>query len=88
MQFIDSLKQFLSIKNNFDNNLVMSVEDEERFQLSNICWICGKLFNVGGNKVKHHRHITGKYRGLAHWSYNNSLRFLQYPVKKSSCNIS
>ena len=47
----------------------MSAEYKERFQLSNICWICGKLFNVGDNKVKDHCHITGKYRGLAHWSY-------------------
>ena len=52
----------------------MSAEYKERFQLSNICWIWGKLFNVGDNKVKDHCHITGKYRGLAHWSYNSSLR--------------
>ena len=29
----------------------MSVEDEERFQSSNKCWICDKLFDVGDNKV-------------------------------------
>ena len=46
----------------------MSAEDEERFQLRNICWICEKLFDVGDNKVRDHCHITGKYRGSAHWS--------------------
>ena len=40
----------------------MSVEDEERFQSSNICWICNKLFVAGDNNVRDHDHIIGKYR--------------------------
>ena len=44
----------------------MSAEDEERFQLSNICWICDKLFNVGDDKVRDHCHTTVKYTGSAH----------------------
>ena len=33
------------IKKQFKKNLGMSEEDEERFQLSSICWICDKLFD-------------------------------------------
>ena len=44
----------------------MSAEDEENFQLSNICLICNKLFDAGDNKVRDHCHVTGKYRGSAH----------------------
>ena len=55
-------------------NLVMSAEDEERFQSSNICWICDKLFDVGDDKVRDHCHITGKYRGFAHWNCNINLK--------------
>ena len=44
----------------------MSAEDEERFQLSNKCWICDELLNAGLDKVRDHRHITGKYRGSAY----------------------
>ena len=44
----------------------MSTEDEERFQLRNICWICDKLFDAGDDNVGDHCHITGKYRGSAH----------------------
>ena len=44
----------------------MSAEDEERFQLNDICWICNKLLNVQDNKVRDHCHITGKHRGSAH----------------------
>ena len=51
----------------------MSVE-EEKFQLSNICWICYKLFDVGDEKVRQHCHITGKYRGAAHFSCNANLK--------------
>ena len=48
----------------------MSAEEEERFQLSNICWICNKLFDDSDNKVRDHCHVTGKYRVAAHWSCN------------------
>ena len=40
------------IKKHFNKNLIMSAEEEERFQLSNICWICNKLFDVSDNKVR------------------------------------
>ena len=50
MQFINSLKQFLKRiiivkkkKNHFNKNLIMSVAEEERFQLSKSCWICNKV---------------------------------------------
>ena len=54
------------IKKHFNKNLIMSPEEKERFQLSNSCWICDKLFDVGDDKVRDHCHITGKYRGAAH----------------------
>ena len=52
----------------------MSAEEEDKFQLSNICWICDKLFDVGDDKVKDHCHITGKYRDAAHCSGNVNLK--------------
>ena len=51
----------------------MSAE-EERFQFSYSCWICGKLFDVGDEKVRDYCHITEKYRGAAHWSCNINLK--------------
>ena len=61
-------------KKHFNKNLVMPAEDEERFQSSSKYWICNKLFDVGDNKVRDHDHITGKYRGPAHWSCNINLK--------------
>ena len=59
------------IKKHFNKNLIMSAEEEEeRFEQSNIFWICNKLFDVSDNKVRDHCHVTGKYRGAAHWSCN------------------
>ena len=52
----------------------MSAEDEEKFQFSNSCWICDKLFHVRDNKVRNDCHVTGKYRGAAHWSCNINLK--------------
>ena len=52
----------------------MSAEKEKRFEQSNICWICGKLFEISDNKVRDHCHVTGKYRGAAHRSCNINLK--------------
>ena len=37
------------INKHFNKNLIMSSEEGERFQLSNSCWKCNKLFGVGDN---------------------------------------
>ena len=69
----------------------MSAEDEERFRQSNKCWICYIFFDVGDNKVRDHGHITGKYRGSAHWSCNINLKLtVKIPVifhKLKGCDI-
>ena len=51
-------------KNYFNKNLVMSAEQNEEYEKTDICWICGKL--IEDNKVGDHCHMTGKYRGPAH----------------------
>ena len=58
------------MKKHFNKNLAMSVDEEERFQLANSCWICNKLFDTGDEKVRDHCHVTGKFRGAAHFSFN------------------
>ena len=63
-----------SDKKHFNKNLVMSAENGQIFQLSNKCWICDKLFDIGDNKGRDLCHITGKYRGSAHWSCNINLK--------------
>ena len=62
------------IKKRFNKNLIMSAEEEEKIQLSNICWICDKLFDAGDEKVRDRCHITGKYRDAAHFSCNANLK--------------
>ena len=62
------------MKKRFNNNLVMTAEQNEEFERSNICWICEKLIGVNDNKVSDHCHVTGKYRGPAHWSCNINLK--------------
>ena len=52
----------------------MFAEKEERFQLSNSCCMCDKLFDVGDDKLRDPWHIKGKYRGAAHWSCNINLK--------------
>ena len=54
------------MKKHFNKSLVMTVDEEEEFERSNICCICGKLIENGDNKVRDHCRITGKYRGASH----------------------
>ena len=62
------------MKKHFNKNLIMSAEEKERFHLSNSCWICDKLFDVGDDKVRDHCHITGKCRGAEYWSCNANVK--------------
>ena len=48
----------------------MSGKEEHLFQQSNSCWICKKLIDSDNEKVRDHYHITGKFRGAAHWDCN------------------
>ena len=48
----------------------MTEKEEHLFQESNNCWICKKLIENDDEKVRDHCHITGKFRGAAHWDCN------------------
>ena len=62
------------MKNHFNKNLIMSVEEKEMFQLSNKCWICDKLFDLVDEKVRDHCHASGKFRGAAHFNCNANFK--------------
>ena len=64
------------IKKQFFKKIVISAEDEEKFQLlsNNKSCICDKLVLVGDDKVRDHYHVTGKYRSSAHWSCNVNVK--------------
>ena len=78
MQLINLLKQSLKniniankiMKKHFNKNLAMTEKEEHLFQQSNNCWICKKLIDNDDEKVRDHCHITGKFRGAAHWDCN------------------
>ena len=57
-------------KKHFNENLIMSEEEEQLFQKSNSCHICKKLINNDDKKVRDHCHVTGKFRGAVHRSCN------------------
>ena len=54
----------------FNKNLIMNEEEEHLFQQSNSCWIYKNPIDNDEKKVRHHCHITGKFRGAAHWNCN------------------
>ena len=54
----------------FNKNLIMTEEEENLFQKSNNSSICKKFINNDEDEVRDHCHMTGKFRGAAHESYN------------------
>ena len=61
------------MKKHFNKNLIMT-EEEHLFQRSNNCWICKKLINHDDENVRHHCHVTGKFRGAGHWDCNKKFQ--------------
>ena len=39
------------------------------------CWICKKFIDNDEEKVRDHCHVTGKFRGAAHWDCNINFQF-------------
>ena len=62
------------LKEHFNKTLIMTMEEEECFQKMNNCWICGKFFDLVDEKVRDHCHVTGKFRGAAHFSCNANFK--------------
>ena len=58
------------MKDQFNKNLIMTEKDEYLFQQSNNCGICKKLIDNEDEEVRDHCHITGNFRGAAHWDCN------------------
>ena len=52
----------------------MGEEEEHLFQQSNSCWICKKLIDNDEEKVRDPCHVTGKFRGAAHWDCNRNFQ--------------
>ena len=52
----------------------MSEEEEEQFQCSNTSQICEALIDDEDEKVRYHCHVTGTFRGAAHWRCNINLQ--------------
>ena len=59
-------------KQYFNNRLIMTDEDKEIYNVSQICWICKEELNT--EKVRDHCHVIGKFRGAAHNRCNVKLR--------------
>ena len=51
----------------------MSEKEEEQFQSSNTWWVCEKIIDDDNEKVRDQCHVTGKFRGAAHWNCNIQL---------------
>ena len=70
---INLLKKSINIvksnEKHYNKHLIMN-EEEEKFQSRNTCWICEKFIDGDDEKARDHCHITGKFRGAAHWSCN------------------
>ena len=62
------------INNYFNKKLKMTIDNEERYQNSQICWICNEKINHDKDKERDHCHITGKFRGAAHKKCNLKLK--------------
>ena len=71
------------IKQNFNNEMIISKKEQNDFKKAKSCHICNKVY-TNDVPVRDHCHVTGKYRGTAHTDCNLSYRL----TKKHLCHIS
>ena len=72
-EFLDKLIEHVQFLQNLpEKPLVMTKEDEEKFQKSKGCWFCGE--EIKDVKVRDHCHFAGKFRGAAHQNCNLQAR--------------
>ena len=54
-------------------DIVMTQEDEEKYKNNNVCYFCEQEI-LDNTKVKDHCHLTGTYRGPAHYNCNINVK--------------
>ena len=54
----------------FNKTMKMTQVDETNFQQAIECHICNKKYTAKGKRVRDHCHVTGKYCGSVHESFN------------------
>ena len=69
-----------NVMKHFNKNLVMTVEEIEKFKRSNTCWISAKLIDFD-NKVRDHCPITRKYRGVAQLKISKNVPVIFHNLK-------
>ena len=75
---INKSKYFSKVmRKHFNKELVMTKEDIENFKISTKCFICDNNYVDNDIKVKHHCHITAKYRDAANRDFNINLKLIQ-----------
>ena len=62
------------MKKHFCKELVMTKKDNENFENSTKCWICGNDYIYNDVVVRDHCLITGKYRGSVHKDCNINVK--------------
>ena len=76
---INLLTGFLGLRNIVTKQSIIisikiTIDDEERYQNSQIYWICNEKINNDKDKERDHCHITGTFRGAARKKCNLKLK--------------
>ena len=69
------------VKKRFNKPLVMTEDDKQHFRTMDGCHICGEKYTDKDVHVRHHCHITGKFKGSAHQECNLKLRIKPEDIK-------
>ena len=69
------------IRKRFNEPLVMTEDDEQRFRTMDRCHICGEKYTDKDVRIRDHCHITGTFKGSAHQECNLKLRIKPENIK-------
>ena len=62
------------MKKHFNKDFVMTKKNDEDFENSTKCWICGQKYVNGHGQVRDRCHITGKNRDIVYRDCNIKIK--------------
>lgn len=89
--FLQELKSIsehvIDMYNSVCEMIALTVEEQNTFENSQTCHICGKNFTVSDVKIRDHNHLTGHFRGASHQSCNLAYQLPNFiPVVSHNMN--
>jgi hypothetical protein len=76
LDYGEKIRKILNTK----NPMIITDEQEQEFDICDVCHICEKPIKKGDIKARDHDHINGLYRGCSHQNCNTNFNHKNFKI--------